>query len=159
MPGYSVNFDESATDIEVLAEGGVPFAIAKKAALEELAGVQGDINEGDVSGRVEDEPDIEDKLETQSDLIEKASETDYRPDAIALTEDQQKLVDALIEDGEGIGFYTQIVDDPDNVPAAVQKWFDGLVTLQDVIDHATLNGFHEKTVEVATQLATPAPRL
>ncbi len=157
MPGYNVTFDESSTDITAAETGGVPFAIAKKAALEELAGVQGDINEGDVSGRLADDPDMEATIEEQSTRIEAATEADYRPDAIALTDDQQKLVDALVEDGEGIGFYTQIVDEAVNVPETVQKWIDGDATLQDVIDDAEECGFHEKTVEAATLLLSPGP--
>ncbi|AOG02855.1 hypothetical protein BSY19_4838 (plasmid) [Bosea sp. RAC05] len=157
MPGYNVSFDEASTDITAAETGGVPFAIAKKAALEELAGVLGDINEGDASGRLDDDPDMETTIEEQSTKIEATTETDYRPDAIALTDDQQKLVDALVEDGDGIGFYTQIVDETINVPATVQRWIDGEASLQDVIDDAEECGYHEKTVEIANLLLSPAP--
>ena len=134
--GWSVDMDEENTSITQVAGSGAPWAIARAAAVEEVVGVMGDIDEGDVGGRVEDDAGIYAKLDILRDSLAAAED----PTLADMTPGQRLAVEALVGDGEDEGFFDLHTDD---AALLLQKWISGEAEPLAVLEAAEGLG-HEK---------------
>lgn len=158
MPGYRVTLDEKSSAVELETSGGVPFKFAVQVVLEELAGIRGDIDEGDVSGRVAEDKDIYSDLEERSEEMEKLTEADIGGKPLVLNEQQQAVLDALIAEGEQAGYITMWEEG--ELPKAVQKFLEGKKSmtferLLDIAEDYNADKFLEKLGR--TPAPTPSP--
>lgn len=144
MPGYRAIYDEESSRVEAVQKGGVPFRIAILAAIEEVAGVLGDINEGDVSGREKESPSIVHDLETRREELEKETEAKVGGKPIVLHAEQQKVVDALVAEGDKFG-YIDLIDHHKQFLVQAQRFLEGdrKVTPGDLLDYARDNGMDD----------------
>lgn len=140
MPGYRAIYDEESTRVETVQKGGVPFRIAILAAIEEVAGVLGDINEGDVSGRKTESASITDELETRLEELEKETEADVGGKLLVLNAEQQKIIDALVAEGDRFG-YIDLLDHHKQFLEQAQRFLEGdrKITSEDLLDYARDN--------------------
>jgi GNAT superfamily N-acetyltransferase len=138
--GWQVDLDEEATSISPITDiaavgtpGILPFEVARRAAIEELSGIQGDIDEGDAGGRLKDDPDVVTKIASRREEMEAMVD----PAPPKLDHAQQAALAALLEDGEGSGYFELIEA---SAPALLQAWFMGRSTPSAVADAARDEG-------------------
>lgn len=102
--GFRPLFDEESTRIVLVENGGIPFRIAQLAAVEEVRGVMGDIIEGDVGGRLDEDANAIEHLEKCAAALEAITEADVGGGTLELDAQRQTVLQALVREGEEAGY-------------------------------------------------------
>lgn len=136
MSGFRAIYDEESTRVEV-SENGAPFRIAVLAAVEEVAGVIGDLDEGDQGGRLDDDPNLRESLEEQREYLDKLTERQAGGKTTRLNAIKKQVLDALVAEGDMFG-YIDLLDHHESFCANVQKFLEGRggITLDSLYEYA-----------------------
>lgn len=136
MSGFRAVYDEESTRVEV-SDNGAPFRIAVLAAVEEVAGVIGDLDEGDQGGRLDDDPNLRQSLEEQREYLDKLTERDVGGKTTCLNAIKKQVLEALVAEGNRMG-YIDLLDCHDDFCADVQKFLEGRdgTTLDELLEYA-----------------------
>jgi hypothetical protein len=103
MSGFMPVYEDESSDVRI-EQDGVPFKIAVLAAIEEVVGVLGDLNEGDAGGLKIDNPNIYEKLEKRRSYLENLTEGRVGGTHVRLNAVKKQVLDALIAEGEPLGY-------------------------------------------------------
>lgn len=146
IPGYEVRLEDAASGFTEVSTGGVPWQVAHRAVLEELGQAAEDARD---SG----EPGEEKTLRERRD----ASEPDEDPTAKLLSPSEAAVIEALVADGEEIGFY-ELVEEKET-PAAVQDWLNGGRMLKYVLELAEEEEMTHTVKAIRGLLGIAAPKV
>jgi hypothetical protein len=141
MAGFSVDFESEPARISPVSRG-IPFEIARRAALEEIrVGTLGDIAEGDAGSRVADQADIVEVCESAAEALDKLTEKQAGGRETPIEGFGRSILDALIAEGDEITFF-ELVDNHEDFLKDCQRVLEGETgsPVYDVLTYAVDNG-------------------